>query len=80
MSCASARRIYGEVNGSPQGAFVLIGDFGYGKAVLVIMLLGISINNRSIVHVLTMVLLDLYYSFSLLHCMAMVGGNHVPRS
>jgi hypothetical protein len=38
MICASARRIYGDVNGSPQGAFVLIGDFPAGKGLLVAML------------------------------------------
>jgi hypothetical protein len=40
MTCASARRIYGEVNGSPQGAFILIGDFPAGRGLLVVMLLG----------------------------------------
>ena len=45
MICASARRIYGEINGSPQGAFVLIGDFPVGgKALLVVMLMGTSLS------------------------------------
>ena len=40
MICASARRIYGDVNGSPQGAFVLIGQFPAGHGLLVVMLAG----------------------------------------
>eukprot|EP00026_Physarum_polycephalum_P008805 Phypoly_transcript_08906.p1 GENE.Phypoly_transcript_08906~~Phypoly_transcript_08906.p1 ORF type:complete len:371 (+),score=37.56 Phypoly_transcript_08906:174-1286(+) len=42
MTCASASRLTGEVNGSPQGAFILIGDFPGGDGWLLVMLLALS--------------------------------------
>ena len=40
MTCASATRLYGDLNGSPQGAFVLIGTFPAGPGLLIVMLIG----------------------------------------
>jgi hypothetical protein len=41
MTCASAAKLKGEQpnNSSPQGAFILIGDFPGGEGLLVVMLL-----------------------------------------
>ena len=89
MTCATASRLSkNHPNGSPQGAFILIGDFPVGgKGLLVIMLLGIyhlssfttSLAPTSLLLFCYLLCnLILFFSTCLLRGMEVVGVLHVP--